>query len=442
MPSTTPIDRVVKEILNKLGELARRGMQSRTIGNTFWLGSSSATNGIIGAIIAGILARYLGVADYGVYILIVSLMAMLTDLADLGVSSSIVRFGSQSIAEGNQRKLETVVAIVFRWKLLVGGVVLLGALVFLNTIVDAVFSHVDKNVELYFRLSLIGCAVGIVAGVFTPIYQSFKQFRLYSLLVSSRSVTKLVMVLLAVFVLATYSVLMLVWIEIAALVLFLIVMYGFSPLKKFPFWQTDRSLQREMISFTRWISLYQGITLIGGKLDVVFVGGLSDAHALGIYGAASKVFGLMNLVAGSYMSVLLSEISSSLSLDVIKRKQRNAFVVVGLIVGGIALTSLIARPIVNLLFGPGFSEAATVLQILCIGLIFTVLAYPFNATLFALNKSQVFPIMSAISVLVTIAGNAYLVPLFAAHGAAASFSLGMFVALIISVAYYLNTRAQ
>ena len=115
--------------------------------------------------------------------------------------------------------------------------------------------------------------------------------------------------------------------------------------------------------------------------------------------------------------------------------------VVGLIVGGIVLASFIASPIVTLLFGPGFAEAASVLQILCIGLIFTVLAYPINATLFALNKSQVFPIMSAISVLITVAGNAYLVPLFAAHGAAASFSLGMFVAFVISLAYYVRTKS-
>jgi O-antigen/teichoic acid export membrane protein len=423
-------------------EIVGRGTKSPTIQNTAWLGSSSALNGIIGAIIAGILARHLGVAEYGIYTLVISLLVLLTDVADLGVSSSIVRFGSESIAEGNNQKLKAVIAIVTRWKVIIGGSVLLIALLFLDAIVESVFKHVDAQISWYFRLSLIGCAIGISAGVFTPIYQSFKQFRTYSLLLLSRSLIKLLLVLLAVFVVAYCSVPLLIWIEIASLLVFLLLMYSFSPFKALSVTMRDRGLERQMFSFNKWISLYQVVTLVGARLDLAFVGGLSDAHALGLYGAASKISGFMNAVAGSYMSVLLTEMSSSVSLEILQRKQRRAFAVVAMIVGGVILMGLIAGPVVRLLFGQAFVEAASVLRILCMGLVFTVLAYPLNTTLFAMNKSAAFPLISIIGLLVFVAGNFYLIPLFGVEGAAMAVALSALAGLLVSGGYYLSASAS
>jgi O-antigen/teichoic acid export membrane protein len=417
-------------------ELARKARQSATIQNTVWLGSSSAVNGMIGALVAGLLARSLGVADYGIYTLVISLLVLLTDVADLGVSSSIVRFGSESIAKNDLRELSTVISIVTRWKLIIGATVLVGALVFLDTIVAIVFKHVDQNIDRYFRLSLVGCALGIAAGLFTPIYQAFKRFRPYALLLLSRSAGKLVLVLLVVFILKEYSVSLLIWIEIVSLLLFLVLLYSFSPFKSLSVTLTDKNLERAMLSFNKWISLYQAITLIGGRLDLAFVGGLSDAHALGIYGAASKVSGFMNAVAGSYMSVLLSEMSSSLSAEVRKRKLRRSFAVVAMISGGIAVIGLSADPLVRLLFGSAFTGAASVLRILCVALVFTTLAYPINATLFSLNKSAVFPVMSILALAGFVAANLYFIPLYDADGAAMAVAVSAVIALLVSGVYY------
>lgn len=428
------------ELINRFRELVHRGMKSHTIENTVWLGTSSAVNGAIGAVIAGVLARSLGVAEYGIYTLIISILVMLTEVADLGVSSSIVRFGSQSIAEGNRQKLRTVIAIVTRWKLIVGGAVLFIAIVFLNSIVGYLFNHVDEQITSYFLLSLIGCVFGIAAGLFIPIYQSFKQFRTYAALLFARTFAKLLLVLFVVFVLAQYSITLLVWIEIASVLLFFVLMYTFSPVKDLSLSLTDKTLERQMFSFNKWISMYQAIALLGGRLDLAFVGGLSDAHALGLYGAASKVSGVITFVSSSYMSVLLSEMSSSLSDGTLNRKLRHSFVVVILISVGIFSVILIAEPVVHLLFGSSFVDAVSVLRILCVGVVFTVLAYPLNASFFAMNKSAVFPVMSAVSLLALFSGNFFLVPKFGANGAAVAFAFSGLVSLIFSVVYYLAVR--
>jgi O-antigen/teichoic acid export membrane protein len=423
-------------MFERITDIASRALKSDTVGNTFWLAASSAINGLIGAIIAGVLARFLGVEEYGTYTLIIMLLAMLTDVADLGVSSSIVRFGSESIAEGNKDKLRTVISIVARWKLIIGAVLVVVSLLFLDTIIRYVFQHVDAGIASYFRLSLVALTLSVLAGIFIPIYQSFKNFRSYSLILSSRAVLKLLLVLGAVLLFAQYSIQTLIWIEVIAGLFFLLVMYGFSPFKNISLKRFDKELEKKMFSFNKWISLYQGIALISGKLDIAFVGGLSDAHALGLYGAASKILGLMSLVASAYMNVLLTELSSSLAPDALKRKRRHAFAMVGVIIVGIACIILVAAPLVHLLFGEKFGEAAGVLRILCVGLMFVVLSYPLVASLFAMNKSIAFPISSILSTAVLVGGNMYLIPRFGVTGAAVAFTLSGIATFLCSLGFF------
>ncbi len=423
-------------MLQRLVDIASRALKSDTVENTFWLAASSAVNGLIGAVLAGILARFLGVEEYGIYTLIIMLLAMLTDVADLGVSSSIVRFGSESIAEGNKEKLRTVISIVARWKLMIGGVLVVVSLLFLDTIIRYVFQHVDAAIASYFRLSLVALALSVLAGIFIPIYQSFKNFRSYSLILSSRAVLKLMLVLAAVFLFAQYSIWILIWIEVVIGGFFLLAMYGFSPFKNISLKRFDKGLEKKMFSFNKWISLYQGIALISGKLDIAFVGGLSDAHALGLYGAASKILGLMSLVASAYMNVLLAELSASLSPEVLRKKRKHAFAVVGMIIVGIACIALAADPLVQLVFGEKFIEAVPVLRILCVGLVFAVLSYPFTASLFAMNNSIIFPVMSIAATAALIGTSFYLIPTMGVKGAALAFVASNFVSFVITTGFY------
>ncbi len=424
-------------MFERLTDIASRALKSDTVGNTFWLAASSGINGLIGAVLAGILARFLGVEEYGIYTLIIMLLAMLTDVADLGVSSSIVRFGSESIAEGNREKLRTVISIVARWKLIIGTVLVAISLLFLDTIIRYVFQHVDASIASYFRLSLVALALSVLAGIFIPIYQSFKKFRSYSLILSSRAVLKLLLVLAAVFIFAEYSIWTLIWIEVVIGGFFLLVMFGFSPFKNISLNRFDKGLEKKMFSFNKWISLYQGIALISGRLDVAFVGGLADAHALGLYGAATKILGLMSLVSGAYMNVLLAELSSSLSPEVLKRKRKHAFAVVGIIILGIACIALIADPLVRLIFSKDFIEAAAVLQILCVGLVFAVLSYPLTASLFAMNNSVIFPVTSVAAMATLVGASFYLIPLMGVKGAALAFVSSNFISFAITAGYYL-----
>jgi O-antigen/teichoic acid export membrane protein len=379
----------------------------------------------------------LGIQEFGILVLILSLFNLVTDLSDMGLSSAIVRFGAETIERGDLSRFQKVVSTVFRLKLILGVIVIGLAALFLNPIVSYVFHHVDERIAFYFLFSLCGAAINIVAGTFPPIFQAFKDFRKMSLVGLSRPMAKVLCILLCLVIVPRWSVALGVGVEIISLLMFLGVSYQFSPVKRFSLRVHDKDITKQVMTFNKWISLHQVVTLLGGRVDVFFVGGLSDANALGLYGAATKIAGLVSMVSLAYFGVLLPEFSSSPSYETIRGKRRVSLMVVGLIATGIGVLALVAGPLITIVFGEVFSGAIPLLQIMCIGLLFTVLSYPFSASLFALDTPIVFPVASALSLTAFIAGNIMFIPRMGVTGAAVAFAASGCVTFIVSILFFL-----
>ena len=417
--------------------LTRRALNSPTLVNTFWVGAGTVANGLLGTVSSVLYARALGVNDFGILTLIISFITMMAALTDLGIGGSIVKFGAESVARGELETLRGVSAVALRGKLLLILFVLGLVLLFLNPLLSYIFKHVDARITTYFFLSLIAIVFGALSGFLAPVYQVFKQFRRQSVISVIPIASKLILIILAILALSRLTITLAIWIEIVAAALLVVLLYISSPFKAFTLRVSDSGLQRRMFSFNKWLSVYFILTIIGGRLDLFIVGGLSDGHALGIYGTATKIASLVIVINNSYLTVMLPDFSSSISQDDLKRRQRNSWAIVTLIVCGIGFLALIAEPLVLLLFGGDFADVAPVLQIMCIGLASIVLAYPVNATLFALNRSFVFTITAAVSTLTLIVGNIWLIPQFGVTGAAATFASANLLALLTSILFYM-----
>lgn len=395
------------------------------------------------AVGTAVFVRVLGVAEFGIYTLIISLMTLFIDFSEIGISSSIVRFGSKSIAEENRDRFKSIVAVLLRFKLVLGGAILTIAFLFSEAILRYTFYHVDERIAFFFQLSLLAIAANILAGIFIPIYQSFQKFQMHAILTTVRSALKFVLILTSVFFFSTFTISIGVWIEIVAALALVTLSYFYSPFKKFTLRTTDLTIQQDIFSFGKWMSLHTMIYIISTRVDIFFLGLYSNAFALGIYGAASKIAGLLLILTNSYWTVLLPEISAVHTARAIRQKQKKSFSLVFLFIAGIALVALLASPLIGILFGGKFETAVQVLQVMCIGVGCTVLCYPTNATLFALNKTVVFPIMSAISILSFTTANIYLIPIYGVLGAGIAYAINGGVAFLSSLfMYYLIGRAQ
>jgi O-antigen/teichoic acid export membrane protein len=429
----------------RIRNFMQKAWHSQTVENTFWVGAASAMSALLGAVSSGLYARTLGVNEYGVLTLIISIVTMMIALSDLGIGGSIVRFGSEMIARGDENGLRSVLSVALKAKLALSAIVLAGSVIFLKPIVGMVFTHVDSSITWYFLLSLVAVAFGMLAGFFPPIFQAFRQFRTLAAVSTAQPFMKVVFLVVFVyaFMSSTLGVENALWIEIATAGGVLVLSYLCAPRKVISFRKADTLLRRRMLSFNKWLSLYYVLNLVGGRMDLFFVGGLADARALGMYGAASKIASIVVIVTNSYLTVLLPELSSAITPELIRKKQRHSVLIVGMFGLGIILLAVAADLVVAIVFGPKYVGTGDMIRVMCIGLLCVVASYPLNATLFAWGRSEVFPIMSGAGIAALIAGNAIFIPRMGALGAALAFSLSSAVGILMSsVIYFLHRRRR
>lgn len=407
-----------------------------TVVNSLWLGSSSAANGLIGAASSALLARYLGLSDFGTLTLMISVLNVLSDLGDLGLSATFVRFGAESVSRGDLDRFDRILGIMVRAKLVLSALIVVIALVLIDPIIASIFGHVDPGIRVYFLVAVCAAVLNIATTVFPPLFQSFKQYRLQAILSTVRSASKLMFILGGGLMLARWTVAAALSMEILSAGVFLLFAAALSPRNVFRRGPMDRTLTSGMLSFNKWISLYQIITLFGSRMDVFSLGGLASTQELGLYGAASRIAGLVIAVTNSFYAVLLTEASSSGTQAELRRRIRNASTIVGMILLGLLCLLLVAPYLVPLLFGTSFSEGGRVLQVMIPGMAFIVLAYPPNAALFAWNKSFVLPLTAAAATSVFVIGNLLLIPRYGSLGAAVAYCAYNCVSFLIPLAFY------
>jgi len=431
------------DVAVRLWQFIRRAWSSKTLENTFWVGAASAVSALLGAVSSAFYARSLGVEDFGVLMLIISLVTMMVALSDLGISGSIVRFGAEAVAREDKSRFRSVVAVALQAKLALSGLILVFSLLFLNPIVGKVFTHVNPRIESLFALSLFAVAFGMAAGFFPPLFQSYMRFRTLAIVSVVPPLVKVIALTILISAFGSIALGNAIGLEIGIAAVLFTMSFAFSPRGVLTVFGGDRQLRRQMFSFNKWLSVYYILSLLGGRVDLFFVGGLADARALGLYSSASKIASIVIIVTNSYLTVLLPELSSALTPEMIRKKQRHSMMIVVLFAAGIVLLAAVASPVMWLLYGPAYEGGSLILQIMCVGLLFTVFAYPLNGTLFARNRTVVFPLMSAIGISVLVAANWLLIPRYGAVGAAAAFSLsGCSGFLVSTMVYFLSVRRE
>lgn len=158
------------------------------------------------------------------------------------------------------------------------------------------------------------------------------------------------------------------------------------------------------------------------KLDLFMLQGLRGSAAeAGIYGAAQNLTLLGGLFALSFSPLLLSTLSRMLragEFELARRTGRDAFrVVVGMLPFA-AMTSGAAEEIAVSVFGETFRPAAIPLAVLMVGSVGFVAISVATAILTAAGKPRWTVVLTAPLVLLSIAGNLWLIPKMGTLGAA------------------------
>jgi O-antigen/teichoic acid export membrane protein len=328
-----------------------------------------------------VLARVLGAAGYGVFILTISVAVPLMRLAQSGLGTIVVREVAGSMAHGDTGTARSAMAGALTITIVGSGLV--GAAVvspFGRSLLDQMFPEARlSSVAVPLALIIGGSAiVGILAKALRGLYA----YTLSALFDNNLSMRILVVpaVLIAVG-LVGYQLTASRALTLTALGYLVSAALALVALKR-----ATRAFERRRLSWTTvrvllsssWPLLLSAlIMVISQRADVWALGAASEPSEVGTYGAASRLalaIGVPLTVMNGVMSPIISHMWRTKELQALERRLRVATTAATLPAFAAVALFLFAGPaILGLAFGDSYRSAAVPLTILTLGVAVSVM---------------------------------------------------------------------
>lgn len=170
----------------------------------------------------------------------------------------------------------------------------------------------------------------------------------------------------------------------------------------------------QLVKKSAIFNIYGFIGNLYDRLDVVLLSKLAGDYATGIYGAAYRSIGMVQLLPYGVLYSLLPTLSRR---DAEEAGQLERFEkAMGLLLSAafvIVLTTMVfADALIPRLLGARFVESAAALKILIWAVILRYINYALNIKLLAHGYEKVFVVTSAVCLAVNVIGNLVLIPMF------------------------------
>lgn len=268
-----------------------------------------ALTNTIGLLLTPFIIRSLGDSEYGLYMLIGSVIAYLSVL-DLGLNNAIIRYVSKYRAENDKKGEENFLAttmIIYSCISLVVAAIGIFLYYRLETIfAGSLTAGQADDAKKMFLILVFNLTITLPGGSFTAICNAYQRFIFPRALqiVKYLSRAALIVSFLFYFPYATT----LVWIDtILNLVIVAIsAFYVFRHLKvRFRFNQWDKKLVSSIFSYSIWIFLAAIVMKLQWNAGQVVLGISTDTIAVAIFGVGVMLGGYYGAFAGAINTLLL-----------------------------------------------------------------------------------------------------------------------------------------
>lgn len=264
---------------------------------------------IIGLILTPFIIRSLGDSEYGLYILIGSIIGYISIL-DLGLNNTIIRYVSKYRAENDKIEEESFLATT----MLIYGVISLvtvaiGFVLYFN--LDSIFKESLTADEMLkakkmFLVLIFNLAITLPGGAFTAICNAYEHFVFPRalLIVKYLSRATLIFTLLLYFPYA----MTLVWIDTVLNVIIIGVsfFYVFRTLKvRFKLHHWNTRLVKDIFSYSVWIFIAAVVMRLQWNAGQVVLGISESTVAVAIFGVGVMLGGYYGAFAGAINTLLL-----------------------------------------------------------------------------------------------------------------------------------------
>jgi O-antigen/teichoic acid export membrane protein len=328
-----------------------------------------------------LLARLLSPADMGAYFLATSLIAVFWLLAALGLNTAVVRFVAENLGLGKLGRVRSAVRLVLY--LGTAGAVVVGLLLALlgGPLVEFLFDA--PALAAATGLLAVWLALGTVQGLIAEIFRGFSDIRLAVIFLNFNGILSaglLVSALAFIWVFVGTTNLPTV-ISIAAVAsLLCVVPAGFllrRKLGKLPEENGGETMKLGEVWSVGWPLLMTNLIVFAlAYADLWIVGAFLPQEDVALYGAALRTVLLVAapmVIAEAVVPPLIAELNSQGRRRELERTLRAVATLAG-IPGFVVLVVFIVfgAPIMGLVFGEFYRDAALVLAILSVGHLVTI----------------------------------------------------------------------
>lgn len=395
---------------------------STTIKDTFVSFIGLGFTAIVGFVYTVVLARALGPEKFGVFSALTALVAIVYSLGDLGVASSLINFIPKL-----KKQRQGLINTSFWFEFVVGLAVLLifGAFsIFHQGIIPGSLS---EQLLLAGMIAFNYLLINYAQAVFTA-ERKFFTFSLSQIVDAGVKIT-LVFVLLSASKLSISTAFLA---NVISTMLALLLTFGRELLNIS--WRFNKPIFGKIFHFAKWIAISKIFSVFTTRIDIILLNLLVGSFQAGIFSAASRITLFFSLLISSLGSVVNPRFSGFGTKNEIGKYMRKLTILIGTISLVMILTALLAKPIINIVFGDKYLSAIPVFQVLTLAMIpfmFTLITTP--ALMFSFNQPAFMAKLTALQVMVMISLDIIFIPRFGAFAPAYALGIGNIFVLLASV---------
>ena len=377
--------------------------------NMSWLLISQIIISICGFIWTILMARYLGVEDYGIFGFAVSLTGIFCILFDLGIGVHSVRhiatnYESAPKYLGNAIPLKGVFSIC-------GFIIIFFVLIIMKC------NEVTIIVTLLFAIEQI---IKKFVELMNATFQAFEEGKYQGILDTLMNILLFIFIIIAIYCdLGLYGI---AFAYIISNILALI--YGYYILNKYitkPNYEFDRTFCKNITIAAIPFAATAILSSIYYSIDMVMLTNMVGNYATGIYNATYKLISVLTLFYGVYTAVIFPVMSKFFKNDekmlLISYEKSIKYLMMAIIPIAIG-TMFYSSDIIQLIYGHKYDQAASVLSILIWTVCLLFISGAGNTLLNASYKEVSVTKIYFIAAIFNVVLNFIMIPHFSYNGAA------------------------
>jgi len=382
--------------------------------NTTLLFISQIVNYILGFFITMYTARYLGTAGFGTLAIGLNLAYIFAVFTDLGLGTITTREVSRDKSLQNKYFSNTSI-------LRIGLALLTFISIVLYVNIANFFTHMYPP-QTVLVIYIIGASIILngLSGTFTAIFQALQKMEYQSISLIINGILMFIGTLLVIYLNKSIIFFALLYvISNFVCLLFILGVY----LRKFslPKFDFDSTFIKITLLAALPLSVVSIFTLIAFRVDTVLISLLKPSMDVGIYSASYRLLEVFLFIPAVFTTAVFPVFSQFFvsAKDSLKFTYQKSFKYLTILSLPVAVgVTLLAQPIILLIYKSSFLPSVLVLQILIWTIPITFLNYIFGSILPAMNRQTTLLKITFISMVFNIAVNLVVIPIYSYVGAA------------------------